>query len=81
MKDKKLILHCSDGPVVRVSASVDESGQVNDFKMVIHSFLAWRSALKGQCREKTGKFTVVLLGKALSGIAPSCCGRQMAGNS
>ena len=34
------------------SASVDlgfdsESGQTNDFKIGIHSFLAWRLALKG----------------------------------
>ena len=38
------------------SGSVDlrfdsESGQTNDFKTGIHSFPAWRSALKGQCGE------------------------------
>ena len=36
------------------SGSVDsgfdsESGQTNDLKIGIHSFPAWRSALKGQC--------------------------------
>ena len=34
-----------------------ESGQTNDFKNGIHSFPAWRSALKGQCEEQAGKFS------------------------
>ena len=52
-------LNSADGRVVRASASgaVDlgfdsESGQTNDFKIGIHSFPAWRSALKGQCGEQ-----------------------------
>ena len=36
-----------------------ESGQTNDFNIGIHSFPAWRSALKGQC----GKFTCCAVGK------------------
>ena len=28
-----------------------ESGQTNDFIIGIHSFPAWRSAIKGQCGE------------------------------
>ena len=34
-----------------------ESGQTNDFEIGIHSFPAWRSALKGQCGEHAGKYT------------------------
>ena len=52
-----------------------------DFKIGIHSFPAWRSALKEQCEEQAGKFTCCAVGKALSGITPSWRGRQMAGNS
>ena len=40
-----------------------ESGQTNDFKIGIHSFPAWRSALKGQCGEQAGKFTCCAVGK------------------
>ena len=34
-----------------------KSCQTNDFKIDIHSFPVWRSALKGQCEEQAGKFT------------------------
>ena len=34
-----------------------ESGQTNDFKIGIHSFPAWRSALTVQCGEQAGKFS------------------------
>ena len=40
-----------------------ESGQTNDFKIGIHSFPAWRSALKGQCEKQAGKFTCCAVGK------------------
>ena len=40
-----------------------ESDQTNDFKIGIHSFPAWRSALKGQCEEQAGKFTCRAVGK------------------
>ena len=39
------------------------SGQTNDFKIGIHSFLAWRSALKGLCEEQAGKFTCYAVGE------------------
>ena len=39
-----------------------ESGQTNDFKIGIHSFPAWRSALKGQCGEQAGKLTCCAVG-------------------
>ena len=32
-------------------------------KIGIHSFPAWRSALKGQCGEQAGKFTCCAVGK------------------
>ena len=68
------------------SGSVDlgfdsESGQTNDSKIGIHSFPAWRSAFKGQCGESRQVYLLCRLGKALNGIRPSQCGRQMAGNS
>ena len=47
----------------------------------IHSFPAWRSALKDSVENKPASLLVVPLGKALGGIPPSWCGRQMAGNS
>ena len=40
-----------------------ESDQTNDFKIGIHSFPAWRSALQGQCGEQAGKFTCCAVGK------------------
>ena len=58
-----------------------KSGQTNDFKIGIHSFPAWRSALKDSVESKLASLLVVPLGKALSGISPSWCGRQVAGNS
>ena len=40
-----------------------ESGQTNHFKIGIHSFPAWRLALKGQCGKLAGKFTCSAVGK------------------
>ena len=45
----------------------------------IHSFPAWRSAYKRDSVEnKPASLLVVFLGKALNGMPPSLCGRQMA---
>ena len=41
-----------------------ESGQTNDFKIDIHSFPAWHSALKGQCEQQAGKFTYCAVKKS-----------------
>ena len=40
-----------------------ELGQTNNFKIDIHSFPAWRSALKEQCGEQAGKFPCCAVGK------------------
>ena len=57
-----------------------ESGQTNDYKIGITASLLDVQHLRDSV-EKAGKFTFVPLGKALKGIPPSQCGRQMAGNS
>ena len=69
---QELPLYSSDGRVVRASALGavvacrlgfdSESGQTNDFKFSIHSFPAWRSALKGQCGEQAGKLICCAVG-------------------
>ena len=43
----------------------------------IHSFPALRSSFRGGCGEQAGKFAVVSLGKALNGMLPPLCGRQV----
>ena len=85
--------HCEqnrrDGVVVRASASqsVDlgfiplvESYQ-KTLKNVIHSFPAWRSAHRDSVENKPASLLVVSLGRALNGMPPSLCGRQMVGPS
>ena len=48
----------------------------------IHSFPAWRSAYKRDSVEnKPASLLVVSLGKALNGMPPSLCGKQMMGPS
>ena len=79
-----------DGVLVRGSASqsVDlgfislvESHQ-KTLKNGIHSFPAWRSAYKRDSVEsKPASLLVLSLGKALNGMPPSLCGRQMVGPS
>ena len=59
----------------------NDSGHSNDFKIRIHSFPAGRSALKGSVENKPASLLVVPLGKTFSGIPPSWCGKEMAGNS
>ena len=77
--------YLTNGVVVRASASqsVDlgfisqvESHQ-KTLKNGIHSFPAWRSAHKDSVENKPASFLVVSLGKALNGMPPSLCGRQM----
>ena len=49
------------------------------FKNGIHSFPAWRSALKRDSVEnKPASLLVVSLGKTLNGTPPPLCGRQVA---
>ena len=43
----------------------------------IHSFPAWRSAHRDSVENKPASSLVVSLGKALNGMPPSLCGRQM----
>ena len=81
-----------DGVVVRASASqpadlgfvsLVESYQ-KTLKNGIHSFPAWLSAPKGwrpSVENKPASLLVVSLGKALNGMPPSLCGRQMVGPS
>ena len=47
----------------------------------IYSFSAQRSAQRHSLKDKPASFLVVSLGKALIGMSPSLCGRQMAGPS
>ena len=51
------------GKSVRRLGFDSESDQTNDFKIAIHSFPAWRSALKGQSGKQAGKFTCCAVGK------------------
>ena len=78
-----------DGVVVKASASqlVDlgfislvESYQKTS-KNGIHSFPAWRSAHRDSVENKPASLLVVSLGKALNGMPPSLCGRQMVGQA
>ena len=58
-----------------------KSGQTNDFKIGIQSQLPCLTlSIKGTVKNKPASL-LVPLGKALSRIPPSWCGRQMAGNS
>ena len=57
--------------------SLAESYQ-KTLKNGIHSFPAWRSALKGYCGEQAGKFACCVLGQVIEQDAPSLCGRQVA---
>ena len=79
----------SDGRVERASVLgavylglIPSRAKPMTLKLVFTASLlgSWHSALKGQCGEKQ-TLLVVPLGKALSGIPPCWCGKQMAGNS
>ena len=50
-------------------------------KNCIHNLLAWRSACRDSVENKPASLLVVSLGKALKGIPPSSCGRQVTGPS
>ena len=75
----------SDGRVERAPASEAADSGLTPSRvkpMTLKSILtASLLALKGECGEQAGKFTCCAVGKALSGITPSWCGRQMAENS
>ena len=59
-----------------------ESGQANDFGIGITQIFCLTLSIRGDSVEnKPASLLVVPLGKALSGIPPSWCGRQMADNS
>ena len=76
-----------DGVVVRgwASQSVDLGfiPQVESYQKTLkngmHSFPAWRSANRDSVENKLINLLVVSLGKALNGMPPSLCGRQMVG--
>ena len=50
-------------------------------KKGIHSFPARRSAYRGSVENKPASSLVVSVAKALSGMPPSSCGKQVAGPS
>ena len=73
----------SNGRVVRTSAlgAIDLGlipSRVNPM-LGIHKVPVWRSA-RDSVEDKPASSLVVPLGKALSGILPTWCGRQMACN-
>ena len=81
-------LNSSDSRVVRAS----DSGAVNlglipsrvkpmTLKLLFTASLLDAQHLRDSVKNKPASFLVVPLGKALSEISPSWCGRQMAGNS
>ena len=47
-----------------------ESSKTNDFKIGIHSFLAWRSALKELRGEQADKFTYSAVGNSTWRYSP-----------
>ena len=51
------------------------------YKLVFTASLLDVQHLRDSVENKSASLLVVPLGKALSGIAPSWCGKQMAGNS
>ena len=78
----------SDGRVVRASASraVDLGLIPSRVKLMTLKLVFTASLLNAQnesdsVKNKPASLLVVSLGRALSGIPPSWCGRQMAGNS
>ena len=78
----------SDGPVVKVSVSgaVDLGFISNRVKPMTLTLVFTASLLdahhyRDKVHNKLASLLVVPLGKAFSGIPPSWCGRQVAGNS
>ena len=77
-----------DGQVVTAFASGGaDSGWIPSrvkpmtLKLVFTAFFLDTQHYKNSVENKPASLLVVPLGKALSGIPPSWCGRQMAGNS
>ena len=84
----KHILNSSDGRVVRAFASgAVDSGLIPTLvkpmtlKLVFTVSMLDAQHLRDSVENKPASLFVVPLGKALSGIPPSWCGRRMAGNS
>ena len=50
-------------------------------KIGVHNFPAWRSAHEDSVENEPASMLVVSLGKALNGMPPSLCRRQVAGPS
>ena len=78
----------SDGRVVRASGSrVVDSGLIPSLvkpmtlKLVFTASLQYAQHQRDSVENKPASLLVVPLGKALSGIPPSWCGKQMVGNS
>ena len=81
--------HSSDGRVVRASSFGDvvDLGLIPSrvkpitLKLVFTVSLLDAQRLRDSVENKSASLLVVPLGKALGGITPSWCGRQIAGNS
>ena len=78
----------SDSQVVRASASgavdlglIPSRVKPMALKLVFTASLRGVQHLRDSVKNKPASSLVVPLGRALSGIPPSWCGRQMAGNS
>ena len=82
------VINSSDGRVVKASASgavdlglIPSRVKPMTLKLVFTASLLDAQHLRDSVENKPASFFVVPLGKALSGIPPSWCGRQIAGNS
>ena len=51
------IVNSSDDQIIERLPLESESGQINHFKIDIHSFPTLRSAITGPCGEQAGRFT------------------------
>ena len=84
----KFNINSSDGRVVRASGSgavdlglIPSRVKPMTLKLVFTASPLDAQHLKDSVEYKPASLLVVPLEKALSGISPSWCGRQMAGNS
>ena len=83
-----ILFACFDGRVVRASTSgtvdlglIPRRIKPIALKLVFTASLLDAQHYKDSVKNKLASLLVVPLGKALCGIPPSSCGRQMAGNS
>ena len=73
------IVMSSSGVQRRIDDDNEFCSKFKDFRNDIHSFPAWRLALKRDIVENNpASLLVVSLGKALNGMPPSLYGRQVA---